>query len=176
MKPCRHCGKPFAPRLPLQVVCSLRCAKGIAVARRKDSKAQDRAKREELKPLRKLLNEAQRTFNAYIRERDRSLPCISCGRMHKGAWDAGHYFTTRARPDLRFDESNVHRQCVPCNQFLSGNVTAYRVRLIRRVGMSEVERLEGPPTRAAKYTREEVAAIKRIYSAKCREMKERNAT
>lgn len=171
MKTCRQCGKPFNPHpsRALASLCSPRCAVAMAKAREQDRKAKDRDRLEELKPLRKLLTEAQRTFNAFIRERDRSLPCISCGRHHGGAWDAGHYLTTKARPDLRFDEANVHRQCVPCNQFLSGNVVEYRKRLVRRIGVAELERLEGPPTRG-KYTRDEVAALKTTYAAKTREL------
>lgn len=152
----------------MQSVCSPLCASRYVRAKAKEKKASDRAKLEGLKPLRKLLSEAQTHFNRYIRARDEGLPCISCGRMHEGAWDAGHYLSTRARPDLRFDEANVHRQCVPCNQFLSGNAVAYRAGLIARLGLVEVERLEGPPAARGRYSRDEVAELKKEYARKLR--------
>jgi hypothetical protein len=135
--------------------------------RAKHERIADRAKAQELKPLRQLLGEAQGAFNAFIRERDSSLPCISCGRFHEGQWHAGHYLSTSARPALRFDESNVHRQCQPCNAHLSGNLAAYRLALVHRIGAGELSRLENT-TAPRKWTREELTAIKTIYSAKRR--------
>jgi hypothetical protein len=153
----------------MQSICSPLCASRYVREAKKEAKRKDKAKLESLKPLRKLLSEAQTQFNRYIRARDEGKVCISCGRMHQGAWDAGHYFTTRARPDLRFDEANVHRQCVPCNQFLSGNIAAYRLGLLARIGADELARLEGPPGRG-KYTRDEAAQLKATYAAKARAM------
>jgi hypothetical protein len=167
MKSCRVCGKDFEQVRPLQFAFSSKCALRYVQTQKAAGRKADRARYEALKPLRQLLKEAQAVFNAYIRERDRDRPCISCGRMHQGAWDAGHYLSTGARSELRFDEANVHRQCVPCNQHLSGNAIAYRRGLIERIGLAEVERLEGPaPVR--KWTRDDLAEIKRTYSAKRR--------
>ena len=45
---------------------------------------------------------------------------------------------------LRFDERNIHLQCIRCNHFLSGNVREYRDGLIRKVGLETVLELEGP--------------------------------
>lgn len=178
-KKCRNksCGATFVPARPLQKACGLECAQALAEEVRAKKKreearrerAHDRARLEQLKPISRLLAETQRVFNSWIRERDKNLPCISCGRYHQGSWDAGHYMTTGARSELRFDEANVHRQCVPCNQHLSGNLIAYRIGLIARIGEAEVRRLEGA-TAPHKWTRDEIAEIKKKYSAKRREL------
>jgi len=55
---------------------------------RKQALADRRAQKEKLKTRKDWLREAQAAFNSYIRERDRGLPCISCGRHHTGAYDA----------------------------------------------------------------------------------------
>ena len=83
-------------------------------------------------------------FNKYIRLRDQHLPCISCGRFHKGKWDAGHFLSVGSNPELRYCEENVHRQCSPCNTHLSGNQQRFREGLIERIGQERVEWLEGP--------------------------------
>ncbi|WP_372584593.1 recombination protein NinG [Cronobacter sakazakii] len=67
---------------------------------------------------------------------------MSCGTFTSAQWDAGHYRTTAAAPQLRFDERNIHKQCVVCNQHKSGNLVPYRAELIRRIGLSAVEAVE----------------------------------
>ena len=70
---------------------------------------------------------------------------------------------------LRFDEANCHKQCVPCNQFKSGNILEYRLGLIKRMGQATVDYLEGDfPVLALSI--EEIKAIKATYKAKLREM------
>lgn len=146
-KSCRVCDKPFLPFLSTQVVCGVRCAQRVPVLARKAAKAdrvKTRKRLDELRPNSYLMRQAQQSFNKWIRLRDASLPCVSCLRHHVGAHDAGHYLTVGARPELRFDEANVHKQCVPCNQHLHGNLVLFRIELIRRIGQAEVDRLEGP--------------------------------
>ncbi|EIM3171206.1 recombination protein NinG, partial [Escherichia coli] len=70
-------------------------------------------RRKAVRPLSWFIRQAQQAFNAFIRYRDRDLPCISCGRHHEGQYHAGHFRTTGAHPELRFDEDNCHKQCAP---------------------------------------------------------------
>lgn len=146
-KLCRVCGKGFLPFQSTQIVCGVSCARRIPVIQRKEAKAdrlKTRARIDELRPLSYWVKQAQGAFNAWIRQRDAGKPCISCQRPAGQFSDAGHYLTIGARPELRFDEANVHRQCIPCNQHLHGNLIRYRLGLIARVGQAEVDRLEGP--------------------------------
>jgi hypothetical protein len=120
------------------------------------------------------MKEAQAAFNAWIRERDIGLPCVSCGRHHNGQWHAGHYRTVGGNPELRFEPLNVWRQCAPCNNHKSGDIVNYRLELVRRIGAEKVAWLEGPHE-PRKHTVEEIKTIKAEYRAKTRELKKGQA-
>lgn len=111
------------------------------------------------------LKMAQQAFNKFIRIRDESEPCISCQRHHEGQYHAGHYKTAGGFPELRFNELNCHKQCSACNNYLSGNITQYRINLIDKIGLNKVEWLEGPHE-PKKYTCEELLAIEKKYKDK----------
>lgn len=180
-KKCRICKTAFEPTKPMQSVCGFGCAVDLALkARVKSEKAAqvkerkaDRAQREKMKSKAQWAREAQAAFNGFIRERDADLPCISCGRHHSGQYHAGHYLSVGARPELRFVESNVHKQCAPCNTHLSGNAVLFRIGLISRIGTASVEWLEGPhdPTR---YTIDNLKQIKQVYTSAAKQLKEAN--
>lgn len=172
MTTCRVCQAAFIPFQPLQQVCGVPCARKMPAFSRKQAKAEaaaDRKKLEALKPRSHWLRAAQQAFNAYVRIRDAHLPCVSCLRVHGGFYDAGHYLSVGARPELRFDEANVHKQCVPCNHNLHGNPILMRAELLRRIGSAEVERLEGPHP-ARKYTVDDLKAIRDTYRQKAKEL------
>lgn len=141
-----------------------------ARAAAKVERAETRRRKDALKSKADWAREAQTAFNAWIRARDEGLPCISCGRHHQGQWHAGHYLSTGARPELRYTETNVHRQCAPCNTHLSGNAVLYRIGLIERIGLQAVEWLEGPHE-LPKWTAEDYRAIRDTYRAKLKEMR-----
>lgn len=153
-KTCKVCRAKFQPARPLQTTCSIPCAiewgsRQLAKKQAKEAaeeKKQDRAKREKLKTRSDWMKDAQAAVNAWVRFRDRDQPCISCGTFNATAWHAGHFYSTAARPDLRLDPANIHRQCAQCNLFLSGNLIEYRKNLPSRIGQAELDRLDGPPT------------------------------
>lgn len=179
-KKCRNasCRSEFVPARPLQAACSVSCAIALTQARNaKEARAKDRqeraarrAARERIKTKGDYLRETQAAFNEWIRERDRDLPCISCGRHHQGQWHAGHYRTVGANPELRFNPLNVHKQCAPCNNHKSGDIVNYRINLVERIGADQVEWLEGhhEPKR---YTIEELKAMKASFRAMTRSLK-----
>jgi len=111
---------------------------------RKNTKKEDSLRKEIFRAsdlgLRK--KAAQSAFNAYIRARDSKEPCISCQKHHTGQYHAGHFKTTGARSELRFNEDNCHKQCAPCNNHLSGNIEHYRPNLIKKIGRERVEALD----------------------------------
>lgn len=168
----KGCANRFQPRNMGHKCCGAECAEIFAVAERKrlDAK-QTRERKIAMRSRTDWLRDAQAAFNAWIRERDAALPCISCGRFHTGAYDAGHYRSVGAQPALRFHEDNVHKQCVPCNQHKSGNAVEYRLGLIARIGVDRVAFLEQehPP---AKHTIEQAKAIRDQYRAKLRALRE----
>lgn len=175
MRKCKACGTRYEPTRPLQTACSLPCAIIQATqARLKKEQKADKAKRESLKPRSQWMKEAQASFNRYIRARDAGQPCISCGRYHNGQIHAGHYLSTGARPELRFDERNVHSQCAPCNNHLSGNITLYRIGLIAKIGLAAVEELEGPHE-PKKYSIDDLRIIKATYAYKTKKLMEKES-
>ena len=169
-KICKGCGEKFAPERPLQIVCGIPCA--WAYKAKQDAKTDRRLTREakaKLKTRRDWLREAQAAFNRFIRLRDAGKPCISCGRHHQGQYHAGHYLSTGARPELRFNELNVHLQCQPCNTHLSGNLVNYRIGLLTKIGAEQVQFLEGPHD-PKHYSIDDLKAIKAEYTRKAKEL------
>lgn len=181
---CKCCKEWFIPKYQNQYWCNEICGTKIALERRskdreKAERAAEKKRRREvqqqkdklkirrlaLKPRSYWIKQAQQAVNAYIRERDRDMPCISCGAVTSAQWDAGHYRTTAAAPQLRFDERNIHRQCVVCNQHKSGNLVPYRVELIRRIGIDAVDSIESNHNRR-RWTVEECQSIKAEYVKK----------
>ena len=104
---------------------------------KRDFKANDRSHQIKL---------TQTACNAYIRDRDKNEPCISCGTTKPDIqYCAGHFKTVGSNPALRFNPLNIHKQCNRyCNMALSGNVAAYRERLIEKIGLDYVLWIEGP--------------------------------
>lgn len=135
----------------------------------KKAAAKYRADKERLKTRQDWLKEAQASVNRYIRLRDQGKPCISCGRHHQGQWHAGHYRSVGANPEMRFLEMNIHAQCAPCNNHLSGNIINYRIGLIARYGVEIVEWLEGAHP-ALHLSVDEIKEIKAKYSLLAREI------
>jgi hypothetical protein len=116
-----------------------------------------------LTPLPKLLQKAQKVFNAWVRNRDRERGCISCG----GNVDhAGHYFNQGQHSGLRFDETNVHGQCAGCNLFKHGNLIEYGMGIVNRYGaVYHIVLLDKSRTnKIRKWTRSELEDIISQYS------------
>ena len=178
MKPsiCKVCKSQYTKSRMGQVVCCPECA--MTLARSKNAKAEKveitRARRAavaRLKTRSDWMREVQAVVNAVVRERDKDQPCISCGRHHQGQYHAGHYLSVGAHPELRFDLTNIHKQCQPCNTHLSGNQLEYRKGLAARYGQDYVSAVETPmPTR--KYTVDELIELKQFYKAKLKALKE----
>ena len=172
MKPkkCKVCNTLFTTTKTTQRVCGWECAKAEAerirekkeASRKKQVAKQLREQKEKLKSRADWMKEAQQAFNAWIRYRDKDEPCISCQRHHAGQYHAGHYRTTAAAPELRFNELNVHKQCSVCNNHKHGNITEYRINLVKKIGVEKVEWLEGKHE-AKKYTIDELKEIKEKY-------------
>jgi len=72
-------------------------------------------------------------------------------------------------PELRFEEDNCHKQASYCNNYKSGNLAEYRIRLIDKIGLERVEWLEGPHE-PKRYRREDYQAIEAEYKAKLKKL------
>lgn len=126
--------------------------------------------------------EAQSAFNRYIRIRDEGKECVSCGNPLIGksnyltgsAIDASHYRSRGAASHLKFNVFNVHSACTRCNRQLSGNAVEYRIRLIARIGLERVERLESD-NEPRRFDIPYLKRIKSIFTRKARSLEKRRA-
>lgn len=100
--------------------------------------------------------------------------CISCGTKTAFAWHAGHYRTTAAAPQLRFNPDNIWLQCSACNVHKSGNIEAYRAALVELIGEERVLALESN-NETHRYTREELNGIRAQARADLRALKQQEA-
>ena len=87
-------------------------------------------------------------FNKFIRLRDTDDngygTCISSGQSLRYGTEnaqAGHYIAGTCRV-LEFNEDNVNLQGKSDNYFKSGNQTAYRINLVKKIGAEKVADLE----------------------------------
>lgn len=147
VKYCIVCQEEFKQFKSTEKVCSLKCAieyaKNVSKeVKRKEWNKTKKIKKEALKTKKDYVKELQVIFNRFIRLRDKDEPCISCGKKLGTKYDAGHYRSAGGNPELRFEENNVHAQCVYCNQHLHGNLINYRLGLINRYGLAVVDWLE----------------------------------
>jgi hypothetical protein len=178
MKRCKICQNRFEPRFStLERVCwDVECKSSEALQKLrkiKDDEVKFERKRlkqmkSELMTIKQWVIKAQGSFNKYVRLRDEHLGCVSCGAKLVGSkYDAGHFYNANNHWGLRFDEFNVHGQCVRCNRDLHGNLLEYRKRIVQRIGQSELDRLDGEANNTRKFSRDEVIEIYTKYKAKC---------
>ena len=200
------CRKKFKPVRPFQKGCCMDCdyeiamaavmkkreqaaakAKRDAVEKAKQKRRDLRERKAQLKSRNDWVKEAQAEFNKFIRLRDASEPCISCGEvnppmLHGGQWDCGHYLSVGSHPELRFEELNAYKQCKSCNggagRYAGKNRTVsqkYRENLIQKIGLTKVEWLEGPHD-AKHYTIDDLKEITAKYKAKCKQLQIKRET
>ena len=157
----------------MQKVCGVNCSIEFAkLDKEKKFNKETRRLKEKAKTKAMWLKEAEKEFNRYIRARDYYDPCISCGTIKDVQYAAGHYFTKGGHPELRFNEDNVHKQCNKhCNMELSGNIAAYRVELIKKIGLTRMEKLEGTH-KPKHYTIDDIKKIKEKYKKLAKELEE----
>ena len=163
---CKICKSKFEAKFPFQKTCFnteciLTYSKQIINEKRK---AKHKKIKEGLKTRSDHLNELQTIFNKWIRLRDAGSNCISCCKPCKKE-NAGHYRSVGGNPELRFEPLNVHLQCEYCNTYLHGNLINYRINLIKKIGIEQVEWLEGKHE-LKKYSVEEIKVLKIVYKEK----------
>lgn len=177
-KKCKVCLDKFTPVQFAQIVCNYKCAiqhsKNLKKQKeQKEWKVEKSILKDKLKTLGQFEADAKKSFQKWVRIRDSTMPCISCGVKETDLFDGGHYFKAELFSGLIFDERNCHKQCRKCNRFLNGNELQYRSGLILRYGIDFVSNLENDSItkREYKFTREELIAKKMKYDIKIKEFK-----
>ena len=164
----------FTPYKSTQKVCSTKCAIEYANAEaKKQAKKKARAERKEFYEKSMTLSDwkkkVQTVFNKYIRLRDINKGCISCGiPLQNRKFDAGHFYATTYE-GLRFNENNVHGQCVPCNRNLHGNIHEYRKRITNRISQEDLEWLDDNRNIKLKLNKVELEELYNHYKQKVKE-------
>jgi hypothetical protein len=141
---CKNCKDKFVVKYFLQKYCMDKdeCIKAF-IQDKKGNEIKEKISKmkENLISHKDYIKIFQTVFNTFIRLRDKDKPCISCGVYKCEEFHAGHYIASTYQY-LRFNELNVHKQCSKCNTHLRGNLIPYRIELINRIGLNEVENLE----------------------------------
>ena len=175
-KQCKVCEALFIPQYTsLQVTCSIKCT--IEFNSEKEIKKRVEQIKVDLGATKELEKAARVIFQKWIRERDKDLPCISCGRteseLGKNMFDSGHYFSAERFSGLIFEENNVHKQCKKCNGVnMHGNLSEYRKGLVARYGEDYVIELESisDANRVYKYSRSELIDLANKYKMKLKNL------
>ena len=102
-----------------------------------------KAVRKKLRPLPKLIKDAESVFNKWVRSRalngEEWFTCINCGLpKHKDELNAGHLIPVSKSSFLRFHSDNVWGECQGCNAYDLAKVK-YTINLINKIGKDRVE-------------------------------------
>lgn len=165
---CRSCKATYEPMYRNNIKVSNYC---VSCLSKKGREKIHKQMKEDILTKSDYIKLVQIAFNAYIRERDRDQPCISCGTKANVKYDAGHFWPT-TYGYLRFHEDNVHKQCSKaCNLEKHGNTGEYRPRLIQRIGLKRVEWLDANRHKMAEYSIPELKEMLVYYRKKLKEIK-----
>lgn len=178
-KKCKVCRTEFKTFSSFVSWCSPECGSVLGerkLAKQAEAKARQERKAEleqklNAKPLHYWAKRAEKACNEYIRARDAGDPCISCGTYDAPQWHAGHCYTVKARPDIRYHEDNIHLQCPSCNTYQGGMVGEYKKRVISKIGKERLDALVYVNP-AFKKTREYYQGIEAHYKTKLKALKE----
>lgn len=133
------------------------------------------------KSLATLKGDLQKVFNTYIRLRDtkydKGTPyfiCISCNQP-KGLdqMNAGHFWPVGGHEAVRYDEDNVHGQCIHCNNFASNGVVTmqYQTNLCKKIGQQRFDALAARRFNRSKMMAFEVELLIQQYTEKIEKLK-----
>jgi len=124
-----------------------------------------------------LIKQLQPIFNAYIRERDKGQPCISCGAKNV-EFDAGHFYAKSGYSGLRFDPDNTHAECRKCNRFDESHLIGYADNLKKKLGAKKYNALklkaQEYKENGVKWSRGELRELIDIYKEKLAQLKQKS--
>lgn len=181
---CKVCKDPYEPRLPMQVVCGMDCAKSLAVSVRGKAekkkavqeRAETRRRKEAIRPISKLEEECRTIVQKIARIRDRNDGCISCELPANwdGQWHGSHFRSHGACSALQFHLWNIHKACWICNKLYSGRINQYEPRLVQKMGQEKVDWLKAQ-NGVVRPSREYLYRFKKVMGKRLRRM-EKKAT
>lgn len=125
----------------------------------------------------------QNKCNEFIRLRDTQYSngeyffrCISCKKIilldkngKNRDYHAGHYWRENQYGSVRFNEDNIHGQCLKCNRFLHGNLAEYEINLQRKIGQERFEQLKLRRNILKKYAPTELEELEKYFVEKIKQ-------
>lgn len=142
---CQH--KAAIEALNKQRAKNERKAKADKVKTEKADRAQHKENKEKVKRRSEWLDNLQTVVNQWVvHVRDKNEPCCTCGKTKLGIkYDAGHMISRGSSSELRFELTNIHKQCsVECNVHGSGKRKEYELFIIEKYGQAHLDWLLGP--------------------------------
>lgn len=136
MPKCKVCKSKFEAKYFLQKACldpvclaawsKLEREKEVKVSN-KTQKSKDKKRLKELMSRGAWYQKLQRVKNQWITKvRDVDEFCCTCPTENDVKYDAGHYIAVGKNIDLRFEDTNIHKQCSQqCNVFGRGMPVEY---------------------------------------------------
>lgn len=164
---CKTCREWFHPKYTNEPCCSnpecrkeyrveqqMKQAKKALSKIRADNKEEEKRQKKaqarkklETSDRGEMLDKLQTLVNQWVLHvRDKDRPCCTCGKSDPSVkYDAGHYRSRGACSELRFELTNIHKQCsVNCNGWGSGMRKEYREFIANYYGKEHLEWLDGP--------------------------------
>lgn len=120
----------------------LKASKIKVKAKVKQERAQTKQRKKELMKRSEWYDRLQKVVNQYVTKiRDVGKPCCTCGTEKQDIkYDAGHFFTRGARPDIRFELTNIHKQCsIQCNKWGAGMRNEHEKFIIEKYGQEHLD-------------------------------------
>ena len=181
---CRSCKTEFEPIYRNGIVASRLCLSCLSKKARHKvrlDKAKEKSKaKEKLKTHSEWLNDLQKEINTIVRIIDKGSFCHSTRKTLNKIYDAGHVYTVKAHPEIRFNLFNIYAQSVYANQYLSGDPINYLATLKDVFGIKHLEYVMSLPIKykdvkltvveikekilIAKSIVKELKSIERVYS------------
>lgn len=180
-KKCKNCNQDFKPFSTLENTCSPKCKRELAEKRaqkREESKQRKvvlmgaRGSNKSALPgvvaRAKLIERAQRVTNRIVKLRDWGKPCISCGKPHRAGFEAGHFHSVGAHPELRLMMKNIHGQCSECNhEFNTELKDKYACQIVKRYGFDYWEELDTMRYQSIRLSNDEIKTIIMERKSEC---------
>jgi hypothetical protein len=183
MKKCKNCGSEFKPRYKTtEKFCwTTECKTQEALLNLEKIKNKQKAKqrkdlrerKKDLETIQQMAQRVQKVVNQFVRLRDAGKKCISCHKILKGKFDAGHYYNANNHWNVRFNAHlNIFGQCVTCNRHRHGNLIEMRKGLIERIGENTLDHLDSIAHETRKFNKIELQEYINIYKERIQEIKD----
>ena len=183
MKKCKNCGSEFKPRYKTTEKfcwsndCKVKEAMNnldkIKIKQKSKQSKELRERKKNMETIQQMAQRVQKVVNLYVRMRDSGKKCISCDKILKGKFDAGHYYNSNNHWNVRMNAHlNIFGQCVTCNRHRHGSLIEMRKGLLERIGQIGLDHLDSIAHETRKFDKIELQEIMNIYKERIQKLKD----